>query len=89
MRLRLPELIEAAGLTPYALAKRSGGRISLSTAYRLCRMRGSLESFEARALDALCDVLGVEPGDLFERQDVPVADDAQRPASKKTPRRAR
>jgi hypothetical protein len=87
MRLRLPELIEAAELTPYALAKRSGGRISLSTAYRLCRMRGSLESFEARALDALCDVLGVEPGDLFERQQEDGA--ASTPAPKSKPRRAR
>ncbi|MCO4098767.1 MAG: helix-turn-helix transcriptional regulator [Gemmatimonas sp.] len=70
MRLRLPESLDAANLTAYALAKQSGERISLSIAYRLCRLKGRLESFDAAALDALCDVLGVTPGELFERESV-------------------
>ena len=40
VRLRIPELLEEHGLTPYRLSKRSGGRISLSTAYRLVRLKG-------------------------------------------------
>jgi|JI7StandDraft_1071085.scaffolds.fasta_scaffold310831_1 DNA-binding Xre family transcriptional regulator len=67
MRLRLPELLRARGLTAYALAARSGGRISESTAYRLIEMEGRLQTFGADILAALCDVLEVEPGELFER----------------------
>jgi DNA-binding Xre family transcriptional regulator len=67
LRLRLPELLERRGMTPYALAKASGGRISMSTAYRLARLRGRLETFDRDVLDALCDVLQVEPGELLER----------------------
>ncbi len=64
-------------MTAYALAKQSDGRISLSTSYRLCRMNGRLESFEAAALEALCDVLGVTPGELFERDGVKAVRSAQ------------
>lgn len=67
LRLRIPELLESAGITAFALSKASGGRISASTAYRLVRLRGVLKSFETNTLEALCDVLKVEPGDLFER----------------------
>jgi DNA-binding Xre family transcriptional regulator len=67
MRLRFNELLEAAGITPYHLHKQSDGRISLSTAYRLARQNGHVALFDAQVLEALCDVLGVEPGDLFER----------------------
>jgi DNA-binding Xre family transcriptional regulator len=68
VRLRLPELLEAKGLTPYYLAKQSGGRISLSAAYRYMRLRGKVKSFDADLLEALCDVLDVEPGELLERE---------------------
>lgn len=68
MRLRLPELLEEAGISPYALAKQSGERISESTAYRLVRQKGEVQMFDASVLEALCDVLQVEPGDLFERE---------------------
>ena len=68
MRLRLPELLKERNMTPYALAKASGGRISASTAYRLVRQRGEVKLFEAELLDAMCDVLDVEPGKLFERK---------------------
>lgn len=66
MRLRIPELLKEKGLTPYALAKRSGGRILMSTAYRLVSMRGALGYYEAELLQALADVLEVGPGELFE-----------------------
>jgi hypothetical protein len=59
--------MHARGLTAYAIAKRSSGRISISTAYRLVEMEGRLETFGADILEALCDVLAVEPDALFER----------------------
>jgi len=68
MRLRLPELLKEHNITAYALAKRSQGRISLSTIYRLSRNKGVVESFDAETLEALCDVLQVKPGDLLERE---------------------
>lgn len=68
LRLRLPELLEEREMTPYALAKASRGRISMSTAYRLARLRGRVETFDVGVLEALCDVLGVEPGELLERE---------------------
>ena len=67
VRLRLPELLEEHGITPYGLAKKSEGRISLSAAYRYVRLRGRLASFDGALLEALCDVLGEEPGALLER----------------------
>jgi DNA-binding Xre family transcriptional regulator len=70
MRLRLPELLEASGLTAYALAKRSDGRISMALAYRLAKGHGVFGSVQPRTLAALCDVLDVQPGDLFERMSV-------------------
>lgn len=68
MRIRVPELLEARQMTPYRLHKLSNGRISLSTAYRLNRLHGRLKLFDRDLLDALCDVLEVGPGDLFERK---------------------
>ena len=68
VRLRLPELLEARGLTPYHLHKTSGGRISLSAAYRYTRLRGKVASFDGEILEALCDVLDLEPGELLERE---------------------
>jgi DNA-binding Xre family transcriptional regulator len=68
MRLRVPELLEMRGITPYRLAKLSKGRVSLSTAYRIVRMKGHLNNFDANLLDVLCDVLDVKPGELFERK---------------------
>jgi len=67
MRLRLPELLEERDLTPYALAKASGGKIDMSQAYRLTRCRGRVRYLDTKLLDALCDVLDVEPGALLER----------------------
>lgn len=67
MRLRLPELLETRKISAYALAKNSAGRISMSTAYRLVKMKGRVQNFDADMLEALCDVLECEPGDLFQR----------------------
>lgn len=68
MRLRLPELLKEHELTPYGLAKASKGRISLSTAYRLARNDGAVKLFDGELLEAMCDVFGVEPGELLERE---------------------
>jgi DNA-binding Xre family transcriptional regulator len=67
MRLRLPELLTARGLTAYQVVQASEGRISTSTAYRVVRNRGRAKSFDAAFLEALCDVLDVGPGELLER----------------------
>lgn len=71
MRVRIPELMHERGLTAYKLAALSGGRISESTAYRLMQFEGNLQTFGAEILEALCDVLEVEPGELFERATPP------------------
>ena len=68
IRIRFTELLRQRGLTAYAVAKTSGGRISLRMAYRLKRQRGWFSTIRADVLEALCDVLGVGPGDLLERE---------------------
>jgi DNA-binding Xre family transcriptional regulator len=90
MRLRFPELLDAREMTPYALAKASRGRISMSTAYRLVDLRGHLDSFDAEMLEALCEVLDVEPGTLLQRvHGPPPKKVARRRAQKATPKRAK
>ena len=68
MRLRIPELYRARRMTAYAVARASKGRISLSTAYRLHRANGRFDRVSSSFLSALCDVLKVRPGELFERE---------------------
>ena len=68
LRLRFPELLDERGMTPYAFSKATEGRVSMSTAYRIVRMRGRLATFDASLLDAICDVLKIKPGQLFERE---------------------
>lgn len=67
MRIRLPELMDQRGMTAYQVAKASSGRISMSTAYRVARLKGRLETFDADLLEGLCEVFKVEPGELLER----------------------
>jgi DNA-binding Xre family transcriptional regulator len=67
VRLRINELLRERGLTAYALAKRSEGRLGLRMAYRLTKQRGRFSTIRADVLEALCDALGVEPGELLER----------------------
>lgn len=88
MRLRLPELLEEHGLTAYALSKASGGHISLSAAYRLVRQRGRVRYLDANVAEAICRVLRVTPGQLFEQDGFrgPRPKD-ERPSSKPVPRR--
>jgi hypothetical protein len=63
-------------MTPYALAKASDGRISMSTAYRLKESAGRLETYAAEMLEALADVFEVKSMDeLLER-------DPAKPAAK-------
>lgn len=61
----MSEILDERGMTAYGLAEASGGRISMSAAYRLADDKW--EQLPRKVLDALCDVLGVEPGELFER----------------------
>ena len=58
-------------MTAYGLHKASRGRLSLSTTHRLARDEWTC--LPRNVLVALCDLLEVEPGELFER----------RPAAKK------
>jgi hypothetical protein len=41
-------------MTPYAFSKATNGRVSMSTAYRIVRMRGRLATFDATLLEAMC-----------------------------------
>lgn len=67
MKLRVRELLAERGITAYELAKRSKGRISESTAYRLAR--NEWRQLSSGVMDALCDVLEIkDPGPLFERE---------------------
>lgn len=68
MRIRFPELLKAHDKTAYAVHKDSGGRISLSTAYRLKKSKGNLKFLDVDLLEALCDVFDAEPGDILERE---------------------
>jgi DNA-binding Xre family transcriptional regulator len=67
MRLRVPELLEEHSLTAYEVAKRSDGRISETSLYRLTRQRGKVRYLDLELAEALCDVLGVAPGELLQR----------------------
>lgn len=78
MRVQIPELLQRRGLTAYALAARSGGRISESTAYRLVSVEGRLDTFGADILAALLEVLDVTPNVLFGFEELP-DDGAARP----------
>jgi DNA-binding Xre family transcriptional regulator len=68
MRLRLAELMEARGLTAYAVAQESDGRISTSALYRLLKNEGRARYLDADLLEALCDAFNVGPGELLERE---------------------
>jgi DNA-binding Xre family transcriptional regulator len=68
MRVRLAELMEPRGLTAYALAQQSDGRISTSALYRLLKSDGRARYLDSELLDALCDVLKVNPGELLEHE---------------------
>jgi DNA-binding Xre family transcriptional regulator len=66
MRMRLSELLSERNLSPYAVAK-ADDRISLSALYRLRKSKGRARYFDTTLLEALCEVFGVGPGELLER----------------------
>lgn len=72
MRLRVPELLDERHETAYEVAKNSGGRLTEATMYRIVRAKGVVGFVSLNVLQALCDVLEVEPKHLFayERQAV-------------------
>jgi DNA-binding Xre family transcriptional regulator len=67
MRLRLPEVLDERGLTGYAVVQLANGRISTTALYRLMQRKGRVRYIDGELLETLCEVLGVEPGDLLER----------------------
>ena len=68
MRLTLPELMAARGLkTAYSLERYAKGALTMSSAHRLVKAAGKPKRVDLATLDALCDVFGVEPGELWER----------------------
>lgn len=71
MRFLLPDLMRARGIpTAYALAKASKGAIPITTANRLVVAKEHPKRIDMDTLEALCAVLNVTPGELFE-QDTP------------------
>lgn len=66
MRLRVADLLVEHDMTPYELSKRSDGRLTISTCYRLAR--GDVDKISTSTVEALCDVFGIkDPGPLFAR----------------------
>lgn len=63
LKILIPELLEARGWNPSELARRSGGRISTATAYRMAE--NSCRSFKPQQIVALCQAFDVQPGELF------------------------
>jgi hypothetical protein len=66
-----------------ALSKASGGRIPITTAYRLVRSEGQLKGM-GPLFEALCDVLEVGPGELFVRETAVI----KKPVVRKTAKNA-
>jgi len=64
LRLRLHQLLDARGVSPYGLAKFTG--LSLNTIYRLTRPNGRFRLIRADTIERLCGALRVTPGELFE-----------------------
>jgi len=62
--LRLRQLLEARGMSPYGLAKFTG--LSLNTIYRLSRPNGRFRLIRADTIERLCGALRVTPSELFE-----------------------
>jgi len=64
LRLRLHQLLDARGVSPYGLAKFTG--LSLNTIYRLTRPNGRFRLIRADTIERLCGALRVTPTELFE-----------------------
>jgi putative transcriptional regulator len=64
VRFRLATMLESKGMSQSELARRS--RISLVTINAIANNRTT--RVDLATLDALCNVLDVEPGELLERE---------------------
>lgn len=63
IRWKLAELLEARGMTAYALAQATG--LTSSAVYKLAR-KPRADRVEAATLELLCKALHCQPGDLME-----------------------
>ena len=91
VRLRLPALLEEHDMSAYRLSKASEGRISLAAVYRLVKAKGPARYLDANLPEAVCRVLSVGPGDLFELDGFQTQKPSQRrkSAGKAAPARAK
>ena len=64
VRLRVRQLLESRGLSPYALAKFTG--LSLNSIYRLTSASGRFRLIRADTIERLCGALRVTPSELFD-----------------------
>ncbi|HYL22328.1 MAG TPA: helix-turn-helix transcriptional regulator [Gemmatimonadales bacterium] len=64
LRLRVRQLLEMRGLSPYALAKFTG--LSLNSIYRLTQPSGRFRLIRADTIERLCGALRITPAELFE-----------------------
>ena len=64
INVRLTELLEERGQSLYWLSKQTG--IRYSTVHDLSR--GEWRSIKRSVIEALCEVLECEPGELIERE---------------------
>jgi DNA-binding Xre family transcriptional regulator len=64
LRLRLRQLLQARGLSAYALARFTS--LSLNTLYRLTRPSGRFQVIRADTIERLCAALRITPGELFD-----------------------
>jgi DNA-binding Xre family transcriptional regulator len=64
VRLQVHELMNARGITAYALSK--GTAIPYPSAYRLSRPEGHFGRLHAETLDRLCRFFQVQPGKLIQ-----------------------
>lgn len=63
MKIMVPELLAEREWKPFDLVRKAG--IAQGTAYRLAN--GEAEAITMDVLDRLCDVFGVEVGDIIVR----------------------
>jgi len=64
IRVLLAKVLNQQGWTPYRLAKEAG--LPKTAVYRLARAEGGARRIDLTTLDAICRVLGVQPGELLE-----------------------
>lgn len=67
VRIRLAELLKEKQTNPRKLELATNGAISARTLYRIKAAGGRVRYVDTVLCDRLCDVLGVTPGELFER----------------------